>query len=84
MNMSISMDNFKENEKHELALANKVMKQRHADRKRRGISIQDIFRFKRKYERSFEPKINHLSRKRMKCYPRGPAFNRIMDIELGI
>lgn len=76
------MKNFEENEKHELALTSKVMKQRHADRKRRRITIQDIFRFRRNYGRSFEPKINHLNRKRNRCYPRGDAFNRIMDIEM--
>ena len=76
------MKNFEENEKHELSLANKCSKQRHADRKRRGINAHDVFRFRRNYGRSFEPKINHLNRKRTACYPRGDSFNRIMDIEL--
>ena len=68
-------------EAHEVNLANGCMRQRRADRKRRGISFHFLFKFKRTHGRWLGGNSHHLNKKRMKCYPRGKVLERLIEIE---
>lgn len=71
---------FKEAGEQELAISRSCRNQFKANNKRRGRTFKQKIRIHRSGGRCFID-TPHLDRKIRRCYPRGPAAFRMMDLE---
>lgn len=73
---------FVESGKYELKLANRCYRQKIIARRRRKLSLNFLIWFRRAYGRDLDLNTRHLEKKRRKCYPRGKAFERLIELEI--